>query len=81
MSKSKSMYKKFYKVVEKYYSDLDYLCKRLQDDYNGVKDFNQEEQDRLALCMLLDTFDIVKNNDPDQSLFDFLEEDNEEMEE
>lgn len=72
-------YKKFYNVVDKYYSHLNSLCKRLQDDYNGDKEFEQEEEDRLTMCMLLDTFDAVKNND-NQELFDFLEDNNEEME-
>lgn len=29
--------------------ELDDLCKRLQDDYNGVKEFEQYEEDRLAI--------------------------------
>ena len=30
-------------------SDLDDLCKRLQDDYNGDSAFEQGEDDRLAI--------------------------------
>lgn len=29
--------------------ELDDLCKRLQDDYNGVKEFKQYEEDRLVV--------------------------------
>jgi len=53
-------YKKLYKAVESYYNDLDNLAKRLQDDYAGDKEFEQTEEDRLALCGILDAFDEIK---------------------
>lgn len=53
-------YKKLYKAVESYYEDLDYLAKRLQLDYAGDKEFEQTEEDRLALCGILDAFDEIK---------------------
>ncbi len=37
-----------------YYEDLDSLCARLQEDYNGGKNFQQMEEDRLGLCFILD---------------------------
>lgn len=40
-----------------YYKDLDSLSKRLQDDYAGDKPFEQLEEDRLALCGILDCID------------------------
>ena len=49
-------------IFKLYYSDLDDLAKRLQDNYNDDKKFIQKEQDRLALTMLLDTFDEIENN-------------------
>ena len=47
----------FYKIVQSYYEDLDSLAKRLQDDYNGEKSFEQEESDRLGICYILDHID------------------------
>ena len=41
-------------VVRLYYNDLDNLCKRLQDDLNGLKRFDVQEQDANALAMILD---------------------------
>lgn len=35
-------------------SQLDDLCKRLQDDYAGTKPFKQKEEDRLLLANLCD---------------------------
>jgi hypothetical protein len=49
----------FIKAFESYYEDLDSLCKRLQDDYNGDKDFIQVEEDRVVLASLLDLFDEI----------------------
>lgn len=37
-----------------YYTDLDDLTKRLQDDYNGIAKFNQDEMDHLMLFNILE---------------------------
>lgn len=63
-------YKKFYEAFKVYYSDIDDLCARLQDDYNGGPEFQQDDQDRLALCMLCDLFDAVEIGDYNNELFD-----------
>ena len=52
--------KDFIKAFVKHYDDLDSLCKRLQDDYNGDKDFVQVEEDRIVLASLLDLFDEME---------------------
>lgn len=49
-----------YNTIELYYNDLDSLAKRLQDNWNEDIEFCQEEQDRLALCMILDLADNIK---------------------
>jgi hypothetical protein len=49
----------FIKAFESYYGDLDILCKRLQDNYNGDKDFVQVEEDTTILASLLDLFDEI----------------------
>jgi hypothetical protein len=46
-------------VLKSYYFDLDDLQLRLQQDYNGDVVFQQEEQDRLALGMVLDILDKI----------------------
>lgn len=33
---------------------LDSLCRRLQDDYNGEKPFEQYEEDRLAVYNVIE---------------------------
>lgn len=55
----------FYYAFAAYYEDLDNLARKLQDDYNGDKEFMQQEEDRLGLCFLLDMFDDmeVDNNE------------------
>lgn len=67
----------FYKIVQFYYEDLDSLAKRLQDDYNGEKPFEQEEQDRLGICYILDHIDeMEKTEDGDyiaQAVKEFAE--------
>lgn len=47
-------------TIELYYNDLDSLAKRLQDNWNEDIEFCQEEQDRLALCMILDLVDNIR---------------------
>lgn len=47
-------------TIELYYNDLDSLAKRLQDNWNEDIEFCQEEQDRLALCMILDLADNIR---------------------
>lgn len=52
-----------FEVVKSYYKDLDDLAARLQADYAAGEDykpFEQQEQDRLALCFILDFFDDLK---------------------
>lgn len=51
---------KLYGVVESYYNSLDVLAKKLQDDYAGIKSFEQSEEDRLGLCFLLDYTDDLR---------------------
>lgn len=63
-------YKKFYEAFKAYYSDVNNLCKRLQDDYNDVHKFEQDDQDRLALSMLCDLCDAVEIGDYNNELFD-----------
>lgn len=72
-------YKKFYESFKTYYSNVDNLCQKLQDDYNGGSKF---EQDRLALCMLCDLFDAVEVGDYNNELFDTVitNNDSEELE-
>lgn len=53
---------KLYGVVESYYNSLDVLAKKLQDDYAGIKSFEQSEEDRLGLCFLLDYTDDLREN-------------------
>lgn len=63
-------YKKFYEAFKAYYGDVDNLCRRLQDDYNDVHKFEQDDQDRLALSMLCDLCDAIENGDYNNELFD-----------
>ena len=49
-----------YYTVESYYNSLDVLAKKLQDDYAGIKSFEQSEEDRLGLCFLLDYTDDLR---------------------
>lgn len=49
--------KKLYSYIEKNYNLFDNLCKRLQDDYNNIKDFEQHEEDRLIIYTLLEIID------------------------
>lgn len=39
---------------------FDNLCKRLQDDYNNVKQFQQTEEDRLILYNLIELVEEKK---------------------
>jgi len=57
----------FYYTFGSYYEDLDNLAKKLQDDYNGGKEFMQQEEDRLGLCFLLDMFDDVEVNNNEKN--------------
>lgn len=55
---------KMYNVVKSYYKVLDDLAARLQRDYAGGDDhipFEQQEEDRLAICFILDYFDDLKD--------------------
>ena len=51
-----------YNEIKERYSSLNNLTKRLQEDYEGTIPFEQDEQDRLDLCYILDLFDTIKNN-------------------
>lgn len=59
--KIKNKKAKMYNVVKSYYKVLDDLAKRLQEDYAGNKPFEQDEEDRLAICFILDYFDDLKD--------------------
>lgn len=50
-----------YELVNLYYKDLDSLTSRLQDNYNNGTEFEQDEQDRLALGMILDFVDTMED--------------------
>ena len=50
----------FINIVKENYDILNNLCKRLQDDYNGEKAFEQYEEDRLALYNILESFDRIE---------------------
>lgn len=52
--------KYFMDIFSLYYRQLDSLAKRLQDNYNEGIPFEQEEEDRLAICGLLDLFNDLK---------------------
>lgn len=64
--------KNLYNNIKIYYNDLDNLTKRLQDNWNDNVEFEQDEQDRLALCMVLDCFDQVEDNIIDVITNDFI---------
>lgn len=54
---------KMFEVVKSYYKNLDDLAARLQADYASGEDykpFEQQEEDRLAICFILDFFDDLK---------------------
>lgn len=50
----------FIETFSTYYSDLDSLCKRLQDEYNDDIKFESDVQDRVALGGILDAFDLIR---------------------
>ena len=52
---------RLFDMVKLYYSNLDDLTKRLQDDYAGDKPFVHMEEDRLGLCAVLDHYDALKD--------------------
>lgn len=55
---------KTFEVIKSYYRVLDDLAARLQADYaagDDYKPFEQQEEDRLAICFILDYFDDLKN--------------------
>lgn len=63
--KIKKQKAKLYNIVKSYYSILDDLAARLQKDYAGGDDhipFEQCEEDRLAICFILDYFDGLKED-------------------
>ena len=49
-----------YNYIKDNYNLFDNLCKRLQDDYNLVDEFNQCEEDRLIIYNILDFVDEIK---------------------
>ena len=55
-----ALYKKLYNEIKKRYPSLENLTLRLQEDYNGIIPFKQDEQDRLDLCYILDLFDTIE---------------------
>ena len=46
--------KEIIKALLLYKEDLNSLCGRLQADYNGDKEFEQMEEDRLGLCYIME---------------------------
>lgn len=51
--------KEIIEVLNCYFDDLNNLQYRLQKDYNGDEEFNQDEQDRLALGMVLEMLEVL----------------------
>ena len=39
---------------------LDSLCKRLQDDYNGINEFYQYEEDRLVVYNTIEILETLR---------------------
>ena len=60
---TKTKNKAFFDFFALYYKDVDDLTKRLQDNYNNGGEFEQDPQDRLTLCALLDEFDTIKGGE------------------
>lgn len=56
-----------YNTIKNYYDILDNLTKKLQDNYNDNKEFEQNEEDRLALCSILESFDNIKSQKTNES--------------
>lgn len=46
--------------IQQYVPQLDDLAFRLQDEYNNGVEFVQQEEDRIALCAILDLLKEVK---------------------
>ena len=46
-------------LLKLYKKDLNSLCARLQADYNGDNEFEQQEQDRLGLCAIMELVDTL----------------------
>lgn len=63
-----TQFQELYYAFADYYDDLDNLTRRLQDDYNNGKEFEQQEEDRLGLCYLLDLFDNMEVNENEKSI-------------
>ena len=51
------------KYLYKSYSELDNLCKRLQDNYNNDVEFEQHEEDRLIIYNILEKIDELKEQE------------------
>ena len=49
-------------TLERVFQDLDDLCQRLQDDYNGDATFEQTEEDRLAVYHACDLLEFLLSN-------------------
>ena len=49
-----------HKYIKDNYKIFDDLCKRLQDDYNCIEEFNQHEEDRLIIYNILEYVDEIK---------------------
>lgn len=49
--------------IKNNYKELDDLCKRLQDDYNSIKEFEQCEEDRLIIYNILEYIDELKESE------------------
>lgn len=62
------MSKKLFNAIKDYYNILDDLARRLQDNYNNGKPFEQQEEDRLAICGILDLFEEVETERPKNTI-------------
>lgn len=52
-----------FNTIKNNYDILDNLTKRLQDNYNNDTEFEQMEEDRIALSSLLECFDSIKEEE------------------
>ena len=60
--------RRLYKAINDYYNVLDDLARRLQDNYNNGKEFEQVEEDRLAICGILDLFEEIETERPKNTI-------------
>lgn len=56
-NEKKEIMERLYKEMERRYDDIADLYNRLRNEYNDNVPFEQSEEDRIALCAILDIFD------------------------